>query len=235
MSDSVDPFQYPVLIWTSSHGTDRHHLPSKIHKIYESNTKFSKHMLPPVINAKPGRLMNDSFLNEYKTEFFNFPPSQPRLHLVLMGDNDIRGLGMDGGYRVYDKSKKLIELHSGSNQALLLFGLMPSPATHNHSSGVADYCDFRIRQEVEKENQSNNDSKIGLVRTSLFFDDRSGFLNHKLYFEKDMVHLNARGAQCLATNMLGKALSFLQVISDPSQTKVNLVPSVLTPRQTSDI
>ena len=206
-----------VKIWTSSHGTDRHHLPGALQIEYNSIPGISEHMKYPLIDAKPGRLMNDRFLKEIEDEFAILPDDTSRLNVILMGDNDIRTHGQGGGYRILSKSKKLINLHKNTKHALLLMGQMPSPVSHVQTSGISDYADYRVQREIEKLHQQStvdHPEKIGFVRTSLFFDDPFGFLDHERYFTRDRVHLSQEGAQCLAQNLIKNALSFVKLISD---------------------
>ena len=205
-----------VVIWTSSHGTDYHHLPLEIDKIYSKSTNMPEFLNKPLINAKPGRMMNSQFMKDFTSDFQTINPSTTRLSIILMGDNDLRCLGVSGCYRVLNNTKKLIKIHEGTHHALLLFGLMPSPATHYQTSGHADYCDFRVRKEVEKAHVLGNPRNIGFVKTSMFFDDPQGFIRNRHYFCQDGVHLKIAGARCLAKNILNKSLSFLQVISGSS-------------------
>ena len=206
-----------VKIWTSSHGTDRHHFPGALQSEFNSCTEKSEYMKYPLVDAKPGRLMNDRFFGQIEDDFAMIPDDTSRLNVILMGDNDIRTHGNGGGYRILNKSKKLINLHKDTKHALLLMGQMPSPVSHVQTSGISDYADFRVQREIEKlhqETTTDHQEKIGFVRTSLFFDDPFGFLDHERYFTRDRVHLNHEGAQCLARNLIKNVLSFIQLISD---------------------
>ena len=205
-----------VVIWTSSHGTDYHHLPAELEKIYSKNTNMQEYLNKPLINAKPGRLMNSQFMQDFTSDFQTINPSTTRLSIILMGDNDLRCLGVSGCYRVLNNTRKLIKLHENSQHALLIFGLMPSPATHHQTSGHADYCDFRVRKEIERAHEIDKSRNIGFVKTSVFFDDPQGFIRNRYYFCPDGVHLKPAGAKCLAKNILNKSFSFLQVISGSS-------------------
>ena len=215
MSSSCSPPSKPfeVMLWTSSHGSDHHFLPNEISNFYSKHQKMQSFMAKPLINAKPGRLMNSQFIAEFTKDFESLDPSTTRVSIILMGDNDLRSLGVNGGSRVLNNSKKLIELHKDTNHALLLMGLMPSPATHQQTDGHADYCDFRVRKEVAKAHETGNPRFIGFVQTSTFFNDPEGFIRNKLYFCLDGVHLRQKGARCLARHLMTKSLSFMQVIS----------------------
>ena len=103
-----------VKIWTSSHGTDRHHFPGALQTEFNSSIEKSEYMKYPLIDAKPGRLMNDRFFGQIEDDFAMIPDDTSRLNVILMGDNDIRTHGNGGGYRILNKSKKLIlnQVHS---------------------------------------------------------------------------------------------------------------------------
>ncbi len=210
------PSPVDVVIWTSSHGTPFHHLPQELEKIYSKNVRMKAFLNKPLFNAKPGRLMNSQFMFEFTHDFERIDPSTTRLSIILMGDNDLRSLGIDGCSRVFNNSKKLISLHESSHHALLLMGLLPSPGTHLQTSGFADYCDFRVKKEVEKAHEKGDPEKLGFVRTSVFFNDREGHIKHKIHFCLDGVHLKPEGARCLARNLLNKSVNFMQVISGSS-------------------
>lgn len=207
-----------VTIWTSSHGTDRHHFPLSLGSAFnELLPEVEKYMFLPSISAKPGRFSNSDFMREFTNNFNDLPPQPTHLNIILMGDNDIRSLGVDGGWRHYKNALKMIEMTKNSPHALLLMGIMPSPVSYLQTDVHADYCDFRVRKEVEalhKTKDLSGPQKIGFIRTAQFFDDENGFIENELYFKRDRIHLNKAGAKQLATHLLDNAMSFIQVISE---------------------
>jgi len=198
-----DPFggPYQVKLWTSSHGTGKHHLPKYLKYLYEDNPYF----LLPEINAKPGRYLDDVFMSDFSKDFeILLEETTPRINVILMGDNDIRAFNYRGGYQIVKNTWQLLKMHGKTMNPLILMGLMPSPLTHHQSLPLAEYTDDRLREQIliQRVNVWEKPHLCSFVSTASFFSDSKGRLENKKYFHKDLVHLNRVGAFALAYYLL---------------------------------
>ena len=189
-----------VKIFTSSHGTEFHHFPQTLAQIFAENS-FIQY---PLIDAEPGRMFHATFFKKYKEDFEGIQNQDtPRISVIIIGDNNIRNEAFRGGFRILQMAGKLIELHKGTIHPLLFFGLMPSPITHCSTYQLAEYSDSRVEdlfKAAQKESQTNG-KLFTFVRLSEFFEDE-GSVMRDLFFEKDKIHLNQKGAQTLAQQIL---------------------------------
>jgi lysophospholipase L1-like esterase len=119
-----------------------------------------------------------------------------------MGDNDIRQSAMRGSLRVVNNTKRIIQMHEGTSNPLVVMGLIPSPQTHNQTHRLFDYTDYVLKEEIKLQHQYPTGMRFGFARTALYFEDRNGGLMHEEFYEFDGIHLNERGARLLARGVL---------------------------------
>jgi hypothetical protein len=192
------PFQ--VKIWTSSHGTARHYFPETLHKNFITNDYY----LFPTIDAKPGRLTDEEFMENFLTDFGKISENVKRVNVLLMGDNDLRKDLDRGAFDLFSNTKICIEKHLDTRHALLVLGLIVSPYLFNLRGSHFNVADFKIEQEVRNLHSQEKGRNIGFSRTSTYFSN-----SHQNYFERDNTHLNKIGAQCLVDHMLKEIESFI--------------------------
>lgn len=202
------PFE--VKIWTSSHGTSYHHFPLNLEKAFRDSTNEKKDSLiqSPCVNAIPGRCLTKRFVEEVKTDLEKSDPLVRQMNIILMGDNDVRSLAFSGSYRVVSQIGKLIELHENTQNALILCGLLPSPATHMVTARLFDYTSSNIRNLCDEAHTTPRGRFISYLKLSHLFNDQDGLIDYLRYFEEDGVHLNPTGAYRLAQYLVHHAMDF---------------------------
>ena len=201
---------YSVKLWTSSHGMPRHHLPQSFNEIYKANPFIEK----PIINAKPGRFINENMIDEFKKDFETIPFSRPQINVTCFGDNDIRSNAFKGGFFLYKFTKEMIDLHKDSKNPLLVLGVMPSPATFYQTHALSEYSDDLIQKYILKFHENNTCPHLSFATTAEFFSDEEGFLLNKIYFENDQIHLNKTGADQFARNILEISTILAQICQE---------------------
>lgn len=200
MSDVPRPFS--LKIWTSSHGLRSHFFPQALTRAFEENEliKF------PIVDAVGGRLIDQNFVDSYKEDFDKIRDSdEPRISVLLLGDNNIRSYANKGAFRVFKYTKQIIELHKNTCHPLLVCGMMPSPKTIARTGIISEYVDDIIQEEITKLQSDPKGRFFGYVCTTSFFTDEEGFIISKKYYSKDGIHLNQLGAYSLANNILANS------------------------------
>ena len=193
--------QYKVKIWTSSHGMHHHFLPRALKAIFQPNTLIEF----PMINARPGRLIDDNFYDEFKEDFDSLDRAvnnKPQINVLLMGDNNIRTHAFKGGFRIYNTTKMIIDLHKDTRHPLLVLGVMPSPGTFAQTLPLSEFTDDILDKYVKAYHRKGQASNIAFATTMRFFSDSEGFLLYKTLFKTDGIHLNETGALQLALKIL---------------------------------
>jgi len=211
MALSKSPLPFEVMIWTSSHGTPFHHFPVNLVKAYDECTHHNKHLITmPSVNAIPGRCMKPGFFLEVQADFEKIDPKARRMNIILMGDNDVRCMALPGSYRVLKQGGRLVELHGDTHHALVLCGLLPSPATHNITSRLFDITSCKLKELCEESHTTPAGRFISYLKLSHIFNDQDGLIDFKKYFETDGVHLNPSGAFQLAQYLVNNAIDFAE-------------------------
>jgi hypothetical protein len=211
MALSKNQIPFEVLIWTSSHGTSFHHFPINLGRAYQDCQHQHKNLiLEPFVNAVPGRCMKPGFYREVETDFERIEEGTRRMNIILMGDNDVRCLAFPGSYRVIKQSERLVELHKNTPHALVLCGLLPSPATHNITSRLFDITSRNLKDICEQSHTSLEGQFISYLKVSHLFNDQDGLIDYQTYFEPDGVHLNPTGAYQLAQHLVNYAADFAE-------------------------
>ena len=215
MALSKPSLPFEVLIWTSGHGTSLHHFPINLGKAYQECKHQNKHLIQaPFANAVPGRVMKPSFYDEVKTDFEKIGPGIRRMNIIMMGDNDVRCLAYSGSFRVIKQGGRIVELHKGTPHALVLCGLLPSPATHNLTAITFDVTSRKLNDLCEQSHSSPTGRFISYLKLSHLFNDEDGLLDYNSYFESDGVHLNPHGAYRLAQYLVTYAIDFAESCKD---------------------
>ena len=191
--------QFKVKLWTSSHGMPHNFLPASFRQIYQPNPLIEL----PMIDARPGRLIDDNFYDELKADFDNLDTKpQPQINVILMGDNDIRTQAFKGGFRLYNTTQKIIDLHKETRHPLLVLGVMPSPGTYPQTLPLSEFSDDIINKYIENYHRKGQARNVVFAVTTAFFSDSEGFLLYKTLFRKDGIHLTSLGALQLALKIL---------------------------------
>ncbi len=214
LSRPIIPFD--VLIWTSSHGTSFHHFPVNLGKAFNDCKHEHKNLIKaPFVNAVPGRCMKPGFFLEVKTDLERFDPKARRMNIILMGDNDVRCMAFPGSYRVVKQGGRLIKLHENTPHALIMCGLLPSPATHNITSKLFDITSRNLKDLCEESHTTPAGQFISYLKLSHLFNDPDGLIDYQKYFEEDAVHLNPTGAYRLAQYLITYAIDFAESCQIP--------------------
>ena len=191
--------QLKVKLWTSSHGMHKHYLPQSFKQIYKPNPLIAL----PEIDAKPGRLINEIFFDELKSDFDNLDEnSPPQINVLLMGDNNLRTQAFRGGFRLYKTTKQIVDLHKETRHPLLVLGVLPSPGTYNQTLPLSEFSDNIIQQYIIDNHQKGQARNVVFVAATPFFSDTEGFLLYKTLYSRDGVHLSRMGALQLALKIL---------------------------------
>jgi hypothetical protein len=109
---------------------------------------------------------------------------------------------------------RIVELHKGTPHALVLCGLLPSPATHNLTSVSFDVTSRKLNDLCEQSHSTPAGRYISYLKLSHLFNDQDGLLDYNTYFESDGVHLNPTGAYRLAKYLVGYAIDFAESCKD---------------------
>jgi hypothetical protein len=206
------PKPFEVKIWTSSHGTDRHHFPASLQKAFFSNTHPLRDSLItlPLLNAIPGRETKDQFVAEFKQDFDNIPSDVRRVSVILMGDNDIRSNDYVGASRIESNIQRIIDFHHDSPHCLIICGLLPSPVSWTHTSFLFHRVSNRLYSKVDSLNKSSGQPHVAFLKVLNIFLDGKGFIEEQKFFDSDRIHLNPQGAFQLANHLITSILSTVQ-------------------------
>ena len=181
-----------IVIFGSSHATERHHFPQQLQTAIAplgSNKKYNS-----IINfSKGGIKISNDLVNTIKREIQN-RSCKNTVFVFILGGNNLRH-GNGDVNDVISFFKDIAAFAAGHEKTWLVFsGLVPSPPHDSFSKHI--FFDFNNQlKRLCKESGSKvtffNIAKVLTLR---------GQLNLS-YFKPNDVHLNMKGASCLAKNL----------------------------------
>ena len=185
----------PVVIWACSHGTDRHHFPETMGRVInELQSPIRAPFYLSKINARPGRMLDDRFMEEYEIDFFGTRMGKPQMNVILMGGNDIETHKLNGAARFLANIQTLTGWHDNSNSPLMLCGLPPRPAVHYQTEHLANYVDSRMKRMMTQRHVGGPlNHMFRFVKTFDFFKDKDGFCMTVNMYDEDETHFNQSG------------------------------------------
>jgi hypothetical protein len=200
-SAEVAPF--PVVIWTDSYGTRRHHFPESMGKVVarHQDTAGAAFYISK-INAQPGRMLDTRFMDEFEANFFGSRKGRKQMNVILLGGNDIQTHAYNGAARLVSNIQTLAKWHDNSNCPLMICGIPPRPEVHYQIEDLANYVDSKMKNTITQRHTGGNmDCMFEFVKTFDFFRDKDGFCMTVNLYEEDGIHLNKAGTHLLCEKL----------------------------------
>ena len=185
-----------VVIWTDSYGTSDHYFPELMKAVIKDfQNPISASFNLTKINAQPGRVLDNRFMEEYEMDFFGTRMGKPQMNVILLGGNDIQTSAYNGAARFIANIQTLTGWHDKTNCPLMLCGVPPRPRVHHQIEDLANYIDSKMKQTIAQRHSGGpQDSMFRFVKTFDFFKDKNGFCMTVNMYGKDQIHLSVRGA-----------------------------------------
>lgn len=176
-----------VHVYSSSHGRRRHNLPLAFENLLEDSTRFEM----PIFHAKSGRKIDQSEIQEIKTQILS--KTVPCANIVLLGSNNLRRNEKWEDIKPF--FDELLAASKGTKRSHLVFaGIVPSPAT-----------DLRTKEKFQIASSGLLDlASEHTPRVSFFPTANSVTKNGKIdnsCFDDDGIHLSIKGARKVAIDL----------------------------------
>ena len=176
-------------VWSSSHGCERHHLPSKLRKRLRNQSRFTL----PLFNAQGGRRITPRIVGDICSDMSR-GYGKPQCHVLILGSNNLRrGEEPSEVCNLFNQI-----LQHGSNIPkchVVVCGILPSPEETTQSKVVFEDTSSLLKSLVKgyrKKSSFFNTAKLfqkhGRVRKR-FFKRRNGQVD---------IHLRRRGARLMS-------------------------------------
>lgn len=173
-----------VTIWSSSHGTERHHLPRAFDELefYPANFKA------PLFRARGGLKIDPQVVDNIITDIKENQGTR-QVVVVILGDNNIRN--HQKPYQVSNLIKRIVTFgNTFPLCCILVVGMIPCPRTNRWTEPLFRETDRLLQTLIEPKDN------CWFIKITKFFK-KHGRLQESLF--SDRLHLSPTGAKKLAT------------------------------------
>ena len=188
---SRDPPKPSVTVWTSSHGSSNRYLRNFTKNFFNRQSRFQS----PWFDSVPGRKMTPDLVTDILNDIRQRAP-HPQLHLLMMGDNNLRHSKEDPR----EVSRMLMDIVNEARNYqrayVIVSTLMPSIENINKNNQI--FLDF------DKDLKKVLNPRVEVLDLGKSLRTKQGAIKEHLF--EDQVHLNQTGAYVVAEQIYDKVM-----------------------------